>query len=983
MEDSGLHPRLVALLRSQGWEGLTEAQTVAHGPLAAGKHVLLVAPTGHGKTEAALLPVLSRIVTEKEAVAARKKPWPAGFKVLYVTPLRALNRDLQRRLESWSKALGITLGVRHGDTTQSERTKQSKSPPDLLITTPETLQLLLYGDTLRRHLATVRFVVLDEVHDLAASERGAQLMVALERVEEVVGQGDALRMAKAAERPCPAKPDARAAGGFQRIGLSATVADPVRVARFLAGNSPDGTARPTEVLVVETLKEIRLAVVEPLADPGDGERAAKLTLTPPVVAQVRTVRQIASEHKRVLIFHNTRDGAELLVSRSAMLDDEPGEVKLGLGLHHGSLSAEHRTDVEERFKNGELRALVATSSLELGIDVGAIDHVVQVQSPRSVARLVQRLGRSGHHVGGVSAGTLVAAGPEDILECAAVARRAVEGRLESLELRDAPLVVLANQLIALTNEYAGLQKEWCRAVVRRAGPFVDLDDGLFDAVWQCLQDVRTLYPEETVGAGRGGAQPGDRIQRGSRARKHFLDHISLIPDERTYKVIDESSKRSIGTVDDAFVTASMAPGALVVMAGRSWRVLEVEVEAARVRVAPVRELGPVPQWTGAQLPVSYDVAQEVARLRRLICESDKRGLAAYPLDAGTLASAAKPIVDHKAKGLQVATDRLVTLEMNGKLIVASVSLGTRGNEALGRITQALLSQRLGAPVGMECDAYRIHFTLPSQQPAQSILDVWQSLDAGSLELLLSLCLRDSPLVRHHLVHVAKHFGALPKDLDPNVATRGKLESLLDHLALQEETLSRLIHSRMDVAAVHHFVEALRAGKLTFVIQAQGPLTFLGQDETRRMMAPPRSDEALLTAVRKRIEDSDVLLACCACGNSWQSRVLLLPKRPACRRCQSHQVACLRPWNEDQVPLLRSKAKLAPDKQAERLRIVRNGDLVSNFGSTACRALVGRGVGPETAGRILQKVADLESPAFWREILLAELTFARTNAFWRR
>ncbi len=974
MEESGLHADLVALLRSQGWEGLTEAQTVAHGPLAAGKHVLLVAPTGHGKTEAALLPCLSRLLFEREALVAKKKPWPAGFKLLYVTPLRALNRDLQRRLVSWSKALGISMGVRHGDTTRSERTKQSRSPPDLLITTPETLQLLLYGDTLRQHLATVRFVVLDEVHDLAASERGAQLMVALERVEEVVGQPDVLRMAKANDRPCPAKPDARAAGGFQRIGLSATVADPQRVARFMAGVGPDGAPRPTDVLVVETLKEIRLTVVESLPHPGDGELAAKLTLTPPVVAQVRTVRKIAMEHNRVLVFHNTRDGAELLVSRSGMLDDEPGEAKVGLGLHHGSLSAEHRTDVEERFKNGQLRALVATSSLELGIDVGAIDHVVQVQSPRSVARLVQRLGRSGHHVGGVSAGTLIAAGPEDIMECAAVARRAVEGRLETLELRDAPLVVLANQLIAMTNEYSGLQKEWCRAVVGRAGPFVDLDEDLFDAVWQCLQDVRTLFPDD-------GKE--DRIARGSRARKHFLDHISLIPDERSYKVIDESSKRSIGTVDDAFVAAAMAPGALVVMAGRSWRVLEIEVEQARVRVAPVRELGPVPQWTGAQLPVSFDVAQEVARLRRLLTESDESGLKPYGLSATVRASAAKPILDHLAQGLQVPTDRVVTLDMNRRLIIVGISLGTRGNEALGRITQALLAQRLGAPVGMESDAYRIHFTLPTQQPAQVLIDVWKSLDAGSLGLLLSLCLRDSPLVRHHLVHVAKHFGALPKDLDPNFATRGKLEALLDHLALQEETLSRLIHDRMDVGAVQSFVAAMAAGKTTFAIQAQGPLTFLGQDETRRLMAPPRTDEALLAAVRKRIEDSDVLLACCACGNAWQSLVHLLPKRPACRRCQSHQVACLRPWNEDQVPLLRSKAKLDPAKLATRTRIIRSGDLVSNFGATACRALVGRGVGPDTAGRILQKVSDPEAPAFWREILLAELNFARTNAFWKR
>lgn len=973
MEESGLHPRLVALLRKQGWEGLTEAQTLAHGPLAAGKHVLLVAPTGHGKTEAALMPPLSRILEEKDALEAKKKPWPPGFKLLYITPLRALNRDLHSRLTSWSQELGITLGVRHGDTTQSERSRQSRNPPDILITTPETLQLLLYGDTLRQHLGTVRFIVLDEVHDLAQSERGAQLMLALERVEEVIAQPAELRQTKATDRACPTKPAAKRGGSFQRIGLSATVADPQRVARFMAGQDAPEQPRDVHVLVVEALKEIRLTVVEPEPSAGDSVLAGRLTLTEPIVAQVRTIRKLCGEHERVLVFQNTRDAAELLVSRSGMLDEEPEQPKLNLGLHHGSLSAEHRSDVEERFKAGQLRALVATSSLELGIDIGAIDHVVQVQSPRSVARLVQRLGRSGHHVGGVSAGTLVASGPEDILECAAVARRAIEARLETIELRDAPLVVLANQLIALTNEYQGLHKGWSQAVITRSGPFAQLEEGLFDAVWQCLMDVKTLFPDERV----------DRIARGSRARKHFLDHISLIPDEKTYRVVDESSKRAIGTVDDSFVAAAMSPGSLVVMAGRSWRVLEVEVDNARVRVAPVKELGPVPQWTGSQLPVSFDVAQEVARLRRFIAENDSAALKGYPLKGRERKAAEKPIKDHQAKGLKVPTDRLVTLEMDRRLIVAHVSLGTRGNEALGRMTQALLTQRLGAPVGMEADAYRIHFTLPSQQPAQVILDVWRSLDAKSLDLLLSLCLRDSPLLRHHLVYVAKQFGALPKDLDPNMTTRGRLDSLLDHLALQEETLSRLIHDRMDVPAVKAFVEQMAAGNVEFAIQAQGPLTFLGQDETRRLLAPPKSDEALLAAVRKRIEDSDVLLLCCACSNNWQTRVHLLPKRPACRRCQSHQIACLRPWNEDQVPLIRSKGELDADQKARKQRIVRNGDLVSNFGSVACKALVGRGVGPDTAGRILQKAADAESPVFWREILLAELNFARTNAFWKR
>jgi len=1039
MEQLGLHPRLVQLLRGQGWEGLTAAQDQALAPLLAGRHTLLVAPTGYGKTEASLIPVLSRMLAERDRLLAGKKPWPTGFKVLYVTPLRALNRDLLRRLESWGKELGFRIGVRHGDTTPAERQRQAKDPPDLLITTPETVQLLLYGDTLRRHLATVRFAILDEVHDLAVSERGAQLLVALERIEEVIGQPKELREAKAPERTGPTATAARPGGGFQRIGVSATVADPQAVARWLVGRGRD-----VEVVVVSANKQTRLAVVHPEPAPGDAELGAKLSIPPGVVAQVKAIRAICQRHERVLVFHNTRDGAELLASRSAMLDLEDGKPPL-LGLHHGSLSAEVRTEVEEDFKAGRLKALVATSSLELGIDVGAIDHVVQVGSPRSVARLVQRLGRSGHRVGGVSDGTLVATGPEDILECLAVARRAKEGRLEPLVIRKDPLVVLANQLVALANEYAGLDRGWARDVILRAGCFLELDGTLFDAAWDTLLEVKTVFAaddrpprvaddadstdddepseasaasvtrrrrplldgdeyagdDEDEGPILGGPAPREGraerigpppnevqvIGRSGRARRFFLDHISLIPDETTYRVLDESTKRSIGTVDDAFVASSMAPGALIVMAGRSWRVLEVQTEEKRVRVAPVKELGPIPQWTGQQLPVSFDVAQEVARLRRHLAEKDEKALAAYPLDKAIRVKASEPIEKHKQLGFEVPTDRRVTLEVNRRVVIANVALGTRGNEALGRITQALMHQKLGAPLGMESDAYRIHFTLPQPRPSQELVDTWRAIQPDSLDLLLSLVLRDLPMVRYHLVHVAKQFGALPKDLDPNRFGRRKLDALFEHPALQEETLSRLIHDRMDVAAVEAFCKQMAAG-LQFTIQGQGPMSFLGQDETRRLLSAPKTDEAVLTAVRQRIEDSDALLACTICGNHWQSKVKLLPRKIVCRRDQSIQVACLRPWNEDKLPLLRMKdakaiAKLPYEERNERERMVRNGAMVAAYGNVACRCLVARGIGPDTAARILQKVSDPENPAFWREILQAELTFARTNMYWKR
>ena len=439
-----LDPRVREVVRKRGFTEFSEAQEQSIPRLLAGDNLILVAPTGTGKTESAMLPVFDRLL---------ETPGP-GFKALYITPLRSLNRDILARMEWWCRELSLTVGVRHGDTPQNERRKQALNAPDLLITTPESLQALFMGKRLREHLQNVRYVIIDEIHDLAESKRGAQLAVALERLAEYAGE-------------------------FQRIGLSATVGNPDEIGRFLCG------ARPFSVVEVPVASNLDITVRFAGEDFGD---------------QVRTVERCLDAPGSTLVFVNTRVTAEALghslYSR--------GDVEV----HHGSLSRDVRVDAEERFRNGEIRALIATSSMELGIDIGHIEHVLQFGSPREVSRLVQRVGRAGHRLDAVSRGTVLATGFDDLLESLVIARRAKANECERVVPPAGAADVLANQVAAIAVEYGEIEISRLRKIVERSSIFAGCGS-LLDDVCRQMAEHRLIRID------------GTRVIRTGRARRYL------------------------------------------------------------------------------------------------------------------------------------------------------------------------------------------------------------------------------------------------------------------------------------------------------------------------------------------------------------------------------------------------------------------------------------------------------------------------------
>ncbi|MCS7384792.1 MAG: DEAD/DEAH box helicase, partial [archaeon GB-1867-097] len=655
-------------LVKRGFHKPTEPQNSSIPLILKGENVLLIAPTASGKTEAALLPVFSMFIE------SARNP---GIKILYITPLRALNRDMLERFEWWGNELDIKVAVRHGDTAQSERASQARSPPDLLITTPETLQAILSGRVLRRHLLQLRWVIIDEVHELAEDKRGSQLTLALERLRYIVGRD------------------------FQIIGLSATIGTPEAIGRFLVG-----IGRPVKIVRVPVARTMKLKVIYPSPEPADYELAAKLYTHPEVASRLRLIRHLMEKYRSVLLFVNTRAIAEVLSSRFKVWD-----INFPISIHHGSLSKPSRIAAERGLKDGDLKGLVCTSSLELGIDVGHIDLVIQYMSPRQVTRLIQRVGRAGHRIGLMAKGVIITSDPDDTLEALVICRKALNEELEPLKIPEKPYDVLCHQIAALLM----LRKRWyfneILELYSRAYPYGSLNEK--DLI-KVLTYMHTRYPRFLW------ASFEDKVVLSPRNRRalyeYFFDKLSMIPDVKNYLVINSEDNVPLGVLDEVFVAEYGDPGRKFIFRGSVWKIREVIGD--KIYVSSVEDpTGAIPSWVGEEIPVPLEVAREVGKLRgyvelkltqnktlkEIIRElSDK-----YPADEETFRKALKEVEEHVRLGIPVPTDKRVLVEKWEEFLIIHTHLGTLANRALARILADLLAEILGHSVGVQQDPYRV------------------------------------------------------------------------------------------------------------------------------------------------------------------------------------------------------------------------------------------------------------------------------------
>ncbi|MCK4365642.1 MAG: DEAD/DEAH box helicase [Thermoplasmatales archaeon] len=940
---STLNPEIQNLLISRNIKQPTEPQIKAISPILNGENVLLIAPTGLGKTESALLPIFHNFLKERSPKQDKESK---GISILYITPLRALNRDMLRRTIEWGKELGIEIAVRHGDTSQSERTRQSRKPPDMLITTPETFQILFIGKRLRRHIASVKWVIVDEIHELANAERGAQLAVGLERLFELTtGKGHS----------------------FQRVGLSATVGSPDEVARYLGGIEND-KFRDVTVLEVDVTKHIDIKVELPSIKKSDYPIANRLKIEPMSFASLRRCKELIDDHVSTLLFINTRDGAEILGARFHQWADD-----LSIDVHHGSLSKISRIESEDNFKNGNLKSLICTSSLELGIDVGNTDFVLQYNSPREVKRILQRVGRSGHSIGKTSKGMILATTPEDLSESLVIARRALKGKIEPSEVRQNPLSVLTNQIISITLEYGKIKPDKIYNVVKRSYTFHKLNRKIFNKILEQLRIQRSIWLSED-----------NIIFKRTNSRHYFLDNISMIPDEVTYVAVDISSRKRIGKLDESFVLNYGFEGAKFILSGRSWTIVKREDD--EILVTQSKEIGNAPAWAGEDIPVPFNVAREVGKLRRLIANGEE--FKDYPCNKKTFDKIIKQIENQKRQGFKVPDDKTITLDVEDKTIVINACFGTKVNETLGRLISAMLAQSIGESVGINSDSYRINLELPGRISVEKIKNILLTVKPESLEYLIETILKNSTYIRYQLVHVARKFGAIKKDFDyKNVGAR-KLFTLFENSLIFDEAIDKIIWERMDVENTQKILNEIQNKEIEIHTQRLSPIALAGFETIRGLMVPQRADRSILMALKKRLEDTDITLVCTNCNNRWNTSVRRTDDKPKCSKCGAIKIAVLRRHNRDLAKILTKKDRTKEEnKEAKRLH--KNASLVLSYGKLALLSLVGRGIGPDTAARLLRRynnMAQLKNSEelqikFLRDMLKAELTYARTRGFW--
>ena len=779
-------------LRKYG--SFTPPQRYAIAEAFSGRNVLISSPTGSGKTLAAFMTALSRLLDRAMEGSLEDRVY-----VVYVSPLKALNNDIRRNLEeplseiyALAEEKGIELqkirvAVRTGDTDSGEKQRQLRKPPHILITTPESLAIVLCSPKFSRTLKNVEFLIVDELHSLAENKRGSHLSVSMERLQEIQE------------------------GRMTRIGLSATIHPLDEVARFLVGYE-NGRERDCVVADVTFEKKIDISVLSPVEN--------LFTATAEEISEklYSTLAGMIRKSRTTLIFTNTRSATERVVFnlKKILGEDFP------IAAHHSSLSKNVRLDVEERLKRGELRCVVSSTSLELGIDIGYIDLVVLVGSPKSINRALQRIGRSGHRLHETSVGRIVVVDHDDLVECAVLAREALERRLDRIHIPEKPLDVLCQHVVGMA-----IEKRWkvdeAFEVIRRAYPYRNLTRDEFLSVLRYLAGKYSELEEKRVyGKIWFDEEEMEFGRRGKMVRPIYYLNTGTIPDEVAITVVTRDG-RVVGKVEEEFAE-KLVRGDIFVLAGKTYRFLRSR--GMKIVVEDAKDEKPtVPSWFSEQLPLSYDLALRVQEFRKEMEERLEEGSAVewllreFPIDGNAARSIAEYFDEQRRFSVIPHSRRLVVevLEEDRNYYFFHTLIGRRANNAVARVFAFRAGRMRRCNVQFTINDNGFVLILPKTKPLR-VEEIETLFDTAGFRDDLVESLMKTEILRRRFRHVAvrsfmilrNYLGREKSVWRQQLSADTLLKLLLKHFGRDfpviRETFREIMEDAMDVANALDYLE---------------------------------------------------------------------------------------------------------------------------------------------------------------------------------
>lgn len=846
-----LHP-WVRQWFDENFDDFTPAQKQAIVEIHNKKNILISSPTGSGKTLTAFLSIISELVT-----LSQKEELTDNVYCIYISPLKALDNDIEKNLEEPLKGiekiagreLGIRKAVRTGDTSQYQRQKMLKKPPHILITTPETLSILLVAPKFREKLSHVKYVIIDEIHSLADNKRGVHLSLSLERLHHLIG-------------------------GFTRIGLSATVSPLEEVAKFLVGYEY-GIERDCLVASVNYLKELDMEVISPVSDIvlADDEDTR--------LATYDILDDLIQENKTTLIFTNTRSGTERFVYNLKTM--YPSHYNSNnIMAHHSSLSKEVRLETENKLKNGELKCVISSTSLELGIDIGYIDLVVLINSPKSVSRALQRIGRSGHRLHEKSKGKIIVTDRDDLVECSVLLKDAKEGKIDKINIPKNCLDVLAQHIYGMAIEnpwdidyaYDVIRKSYCYKDLTRddyedvlsymAGEYSELEERyVYAKIW-------IDYKENTFG------------KRGKLARALYSTNIGTIPDSSG--VLVKCDGETVGKIEEDFMER-LKKGDTFVLGGNTYRFNYGK--GMTINVSPASGPPTIPSWFSQQLPLSFDLAMDIQRFRahmdskfqyRRSKEEIMEFIHEYLYVDDFAANSIYEYFVEQYKYAKIPSNRKMLIEyytgFGGKKFVIFHSLfGRKVNDALSRATAYLVAKRYNANVTISISDNGFYLSSDGKIGG---LESFRELTPENFRNILTQSLRKTETLASRFRHCAgrslmtlrrykgksKSVGRqqvrgkillkFVEEMDDNfpILSEARRETLEDYMDVEnaEKVIQWIANEEMEIKVINTVIPT----PFAFNLVSQGYLDVLNQNDKAEFTK--RMHKAVLDKIKSKLED---------------------------------------------------------------------------------------------------------------------------------